>query len=252
MATRKTTKKSRLDAAVIETEQGDFKRLVQHAQENTALYLAGFGFLGLCLIAGSLYSLDQDLIEEEKVTAYASALDTVDPALRAAELERIATGTDMWSLEALYLMGETAMRAREFGKAEEAFTRVVADAPDSEYAPRSADGLAFLLENSGDYEGALSGYQGVLSRWPNTFTARRQLVNIGRVQESLERIEDAIQSYHDQVARFPNSSVAAKSTAALERLRGEHPALFPALPVVVDASVPVIIDEAVDTAGAPS
>lgn len=238
MATRKKTKKSRLEAAVIETEQGDFKRLLQHAEENTMLYLAAFGFLGLCLIAGSLYRLNQDLVKEEKMTAYTEAmLEIVDPALQAAELERLATGTDKWSLETLYLLGETALRAREFDKAKEAFTQVVADAPQTEYAPRAADGLAFLMENSGDYEGALAGYQGVLSRWRDTLTAKREPLNIGRVFESLDRIEEAIQSYTDQGVMFPDSYAAARATQALDRLREKHPDLFPALPVTEDAAL---------------
>lgn len=245
MATRKNRKKSRLDAAVIETEQGDFKRLLQHAQENTVLYLAGFGFLALCLIAGSLYRLNQDLVEEAKVTAYAAALGSSDPALRAAELERVATGTDMWSMEALYVMGETALGAREFVKAEEAFRRVVAEGGETAYAVRAADGLAFLMENSGDFEGALAGYQGVVAGWPNTFVARRQALNIGRVLESLDRVEEAIQSYRDQVGEFPGSNVAARATMALARLRVKHSDLFPALSVVGDVSV----TEGVDAVG---
>jgi TolA-binding protein len=172
------------------------------------------------------------LVVEDKVTQYATALETVDPALQAAELERLATGSDAWSVEALYMRAESSVRAREFGKAEEGFQRVVAEAPDSEYAPRAADGLAFLAENSGDYEAALKGYQQVYSRWSGTFTGRRQPFNIGRVLESLERFEEAVRSYEDQVAGFPGSRVALQATAALDRLRGEHPALFPDLPVV--------------------
>lgn len=205
----------------------DIVRLLQHAKENPGLYAISAGFVLLCVVAGILFRISSSAAEKKVMTDYAAAVATEDPALRAAELEVFANNPSRWSAEALYLLGETAIRAQEYAKAEEALNRLRADYPNSGYVPDAVEGLAFLSENAGELDAALSGYEEIQSKWPDTFTARRQSFNIARVKESKGDITGAIEAYQAQGTLFPESSVSAKSQAALERLKALHPDLFP-------------------------
>jgi len=200
---------------------------LEYVQENPAKVAGGFGFLILCVAIGGLISL-KNIADDKKVTTdYALAIQTEDPGLRAAELARIAASANRWSAEALYLQGEASIEAKAYDKAREAFQQVLDRFGNSEYAPMAADGLAFLHENSGDYESALAGYTGVFEKWDATFTGRRQPLNIGRVQEALGNHAEAIARYRQQMEIFPDSSVARKANEALARLQVRMPELFP-------------------------
>jgi len=132
-----------------------------------------------------------------------------------------------WTPEALYRMGETAIEAEQYDKAEEAFNKLLADYPDCEYVPNAKDGLAFLAWNKGDLEAALKGFEQVAQDYSGQFIAKRKQYDIGQVLEEMERIEDAITAYKKQIVDFPDSAVARKAQQALDRLKEDHPDLFP-------------------------
>ncbi len=187
---RKTRSRRRRNKATLELvahvqQLSDYQRVIQHARENPTTYATAIAFAILCASIGGFYSLHAKFSDREAMTEYAKALETDDPALQAAALERLAERDTRWTAEVAYVMGEAAIRAEEYKKAEEAFTRVREEFGDSQYAPLAADGLAFLAENRGDFEEALGKYREVAENWPDTFAGWRQYLNIGRVHESL-------------------------------------------------------------------
>jgi len=228
---RKKSKKSGLGTiGVPVVEPSEFERWAGKVRENPLLYGAGAGFVILCFIAGVIFRVNAREAELRVMTQYAKAMETEDPAQRTAELERVSQQSTRWTDEALYMLAESAVRAQDYAKAEEAFKRVRAEFPDSEYAPRAVAGLAYLAENRGDWNAALPAYQEVIEKWPNTFIARCQPLNVGRVQEAMGDLAAAVESYQNQTELFPDSNVAAQAQAALDRLRLSHPELFPAAP----------------------
>ncbi len=238
MAVKKSTKQERMNFAAPDGAQNEFQRFITHIQENPMLYAACAGFVLLCAVAGGLFGLKNQIADQDVMTAYAIAIDTTDPALQASALELIAQGRSRWAVETLYLMGEASIQAGEYAKAKIAFTKMREEHPGSIYAGPAAEGLAFLAENEGDFETALAGYQEVYAKWKGTFVSRRQPINIGRVQESLQNFEGAINSYNEQIQVFAGSRLALRSAAELARLKEEHPDLFPEEPVPAGSEGP--------------
>lgn len=222
---------------------------LEYTRENPTKVAGGAGFLLLCIVIGGLFSLKNMADDRKATTAYAVALQTEDPDLRAQELKKVAEDNTRWSIEARYMMGEAAIEAKAYDKAREAFQEILTRHGDSEYAPMAADGLAFLDENDGKLEEALQGYSDILTKWDDTFTARRQPYNIGRLQEELGKTTEAVASYQQQLELFPESSVARKSQIALDRLKTSNPDLFPTEdePVAEEAATP---DTTVDSESA--
>lgn len=215
-----------------ETELSDWQKLMQHVITHPWHYVAGVAFILFCAGAGALYGISQEMREREIMSGYAGAIAEEDPALSAAQLETIAESDSRWTPEIVYMLGETAIRAQEYEKAKEAFTRVVNEFSSSDFAPKAADGLAFLEENAGNLDAALKAYQEIQAKWGNTFTGRLQPFNIARVYEAQENLEAAIAAYQEQKDVFPDSAIAARAEMALARLEEAHPDLFPEVVVV--------------------
>jgi len=228
-----------------EAVPSDWQKALVYAMENPRTVLAAVAFVVLCAVAGALYSLNAAIQDQHAMTLYATALDEEDAAARAEELQKVAAAGNRWSAEALYLAGEAAIEAKVYDKARELLERVVNEHGKTPFAPQAAEALAFLDENDGKLEEALAGYTKIFETWDNSFTGRRQPINMGRIQEALGQLPEAVASYEKQVEIFADSSVAMNAERALARLRSENPALFPDAAAEAPADAPA-------TAEAPS
>lgn len=228
MATTATTKKSAgIPNLPLETQaMGELQRFWMHLQENVIIYLVILLVAVLAALLGAAYSLSTRAAEKRAMTAYAEAMQEEDAARRAAALEPLAQGKGRWALEAAYMLGETAIELGDYKKAQAAFTRIMDQAVDSEYAPGARQGLAFIAEATGDHQSALDGYEEVARRWPDSFLAHIQHLNIGRMREALGDFAGAKAAYERQIQEFEGSRTAAKAQAALDRLKENHPELF--------------------------
>ncbi len=218
--------------------QGDWQQALDYIKENPKSVIGGIAFVVLCALAGGIYSLNASIKDRHAMTAYADALDEEDAAARAEALQAVAGAGNRWSVEALYLSGEANIEAKAYDKAREALNKVVSEHADSPYAPQAAEALAFLDENDGKLEEALAGYTKVFESWDDTFTGRRQPLNMGRIQEELGKLPEAITSYNKQKEVFPDSSFATSAEQALARLKSEHPDLVPAEAAPAAAATP--------------
>ncbi len=236
MAERDTKEKgAHLDGDGAET-QSEWQRALVYTKENPTKVAGGAGFLLLCIAIGGVFSVKNSADALKENTEYAVAATTEEPGLKAEALAEIADENSRWSVEALYVSGETAIEAKSYDKAREAFEAVLANHSDSEFAPKAADGLAFLNENAGKFEEALAGYTKVFETWSDSLTGRRQPFNMARVEEALDKFPEAIAHYQQQIEIFPESSVSRKSQAALDRLKMAKPDLFPETPAEEDAA----------------
>lgn len=227
----------------------DTQRAMKHVQENPLLYAVGLIVVVLVAALGSIFTLTRTLAEREYITRYANAMESEDPSTRAAELEVIADLGDDWGVEAAYMMAEDAIRAGEPEKARETFEQIVSRAANTRYAPRAAEGLAYLAENSGDLDAALAGYQEVADRWQDSFEGRTQHMNIARVLEKQDKLEQAIEHLNQQIEVFPESQVATMANVELTRLKGTHPDLFPADEPEADVAADVVeVEESTEVA----
>lgn len=222
---KKTTVKD-IGSPLAETQDSLAQWLV-HLRDNAALYAAAAAFVAVCVIAGVWYNVNRTSGEQKTMTEYAAALSKEKPEEQLSALAPVTESKSRWTAEALYVAGETAIRAGELEKAGQFFQRVLDEYGTSEYASTATEGLAFLAENKGDLDGALARYREVSEKWAGTFISRRQPLNIARVLEAKSDFKGAIESYQAQVSMFPDSKVAGKAQEALDRLKVSHPDLFP-------------------------
>lgn len=252
---RKRKKTSVKDIGSPLAEQRDeLQRWVAHVRDNLVLYAASALFIVACAFAGMWFSVSRSDADRSFATKYAAALEKEKPEEQLAALEPLAGEKNRLTPEVLYMIGETAIRASAYDKAESAFKRVTEEYAASDYAPQAAEGLAFLAENKGDLDGALASYQKVLEKWPNSFIGRRQPFNIARVLEAKGDIKGAIDSYRNQVNLFPDSKVAGNAQKELDRLKESNPLLFPAeeSPKPDDAAADKPADAAAPAADKPA
>lgn len=210
--------------------KSDLGRFLLHVRENPTVYAAGLLLTVLAILAGFVWRGSVQASERNVMSDYAAALlETEDEAIRATKLEQLAEQVSgRWAPEVVYMAGESALSQGATDKAAAAFERVLKDFPQSEYASRAAEGQAYIAESKGDFQAALAGYQGVAEKYGATFTGKLQQNNIGRVQEALKNFQGAVDAYKKQQEVFPDSMAAAKAKEALDRLKSEHPELFPA------------------------
>ena len=209
-------------------QKGDLAALVEQIKENPVLYLGAFLFIVLCFLAGMIYRGYSKSVLRETNTAYAKAMDEQDPALRYDALKAIvdAGGNAESMAEIIYMTAETAYRVQKYDEAKALFERVRTESPEAAFVPDAVEGLGYIAEDQGDYDAAYGFYQEITQTWPGSFTARRQPLNRGRVDEQRGKLAEAIEAYREQTALFPGAQVAKQAEAALDRLGKEHPELF--------------------------
>lgn len=232
----KEPRKKRSSMVEEAVEKSQFQLWVEHILANPALYGLSAALVVLFIILGGVYNASQRIKDKRIMTEYARAIAEENTEDQLAKLEALSGKAGRWNAEVLYVLGETAIAEQDYERAKQAFERVRAEYPDSEYVPRAVDALGFLAENAGNNEEALKIYREVLEKWGDSLIGKREQVNIGRVCESLDKLSDAKAAYEAQLTLFPDSEAAKNAQAALDRLKASHPDLFPAPPA--DASAP--------------
>ncbi|MCC6795548.1 MAG: tetratricopeptide repeat protein [Candidatus Hydrogenedentes bacterium] len=221
-------------------KQDDLSQLIADVKERPIVYGGIAAFLLVCLLAGFLWRANAVAKRKDIVTAYAQALDKQEPAERFAALEPLTQGVAKNSDEVIYMAAETAYKAGQYDKAKASFDRLRADFKSSPFTADAVEGLGYIAENSKDYDAAVGYYKEVQTTWSDSFAARRQPMNIARVEEQRGKLAEAIAAYNEQLQLFPGSTLAAEATAALTRLEKSNPELFPkAEPITPALTTPV-------------
>lgn len=221
-------------------KQDDLAQLLADVKERPLVYGGIAAFLLVCLLAGFLWRANAVAKRKHVVTAYAQALDKQEPAERLAALEPLTQGIAKNSDEVIYVAAETAYKAGQYDKAKASFERLRNDFKSSTFTPDAVEGLGYIAENSKDYDAAVTLYKEVQTAWSDSFAARRQPMNIARVEEQRGKLAEAVAAYNEQLQLFPGSSLEQEAKAALARLEKSNPELFPkAEPMVPALTAPV-------------
>ncbi|HPU99238.1 MAG TPA: tetratricopeptide repeat protein, partial [Candidatus Hydrogenedentes bacterium] len=114
-----------------------------------------------------------------------------------------------------------------YEKAREFFNSLCEKYPRSAYVPRAKDGLAFIEEAQGNADQALEAYRKLVLDFPTDYLVQLRWYDIGRLQEKAGNLQDAVESYRRQMEVFPETTAARRAQGALDRLKSEHPELFP-------------------------
>jgi outer membrane protein assembly factor BamD len=113
-------------------------------------------------------------------------------------------------------------------KAEEMFKKIVTNGPFSKIAPLAQFGIGQALEKSGSITSAVTAYQQVVDRYPNSDVAADAMYQIGYVYLQASRATGydetaavrAQEAFEDFLVKFPNSHKAAQAQDNLKTLQG--------------------------------
>ncbi len=229
---------------VPEAELSEMQRVIAAVERNPKMFGIGALVVAACIMGTLVFQMQAEAGMEEAGTAYARALELEDDGERLAALGSIADDGGVWHVEALYMVGETAIRTHEYERASAAFEQFRSEHTGHPLAPQAVEALAFIAENSGDLEGALALYEEIEQRWPDSFSGQLQQLSIGRVKEAQGDLAGAKEAYDKQVERMGDSSrIGYRAQIALSSLKQAHPELFPKPEVPVE-------EEVADDAGA--
>lgn len=216
----------------------DLERLYQHMLENPWLYVGGAVFVIVCVLAGIGVQAVTRNNAVRAAEGYVRAALIEDPAARMNALAAAAESAGKWADEALYLAGEAALESENYDKAREYFNTLCEQYPRSAYVPRAKDGLSFIEEALGNTGPALEGYKKLVSDFPADYLAQLRWYDIGRLQEKAGSLQEAVESYRRQMEVFPETTAARRAQGDLDRLKKDHPELFPEEPKPDSASAP--------------
>ncbi|HXM02660.1 MAG TPA: outer membrane protein assembly factor BamD, partial [Chthoniobacterales bacterium] len=113
-------------------------------------------------------------------------------------------------------------------KAEEMFKKIVTNGPFSKIAPLAQFGIGQSLEKSGSITSAVTAYQQVVDRYPNSEVAADAMYQIGYVYLQASRATGydetaavrAQEAFEDFLVKFPSSHKAAQAQDNLKTLQG--------------------------------
>ena len=233
-------------------KKNDWQQLVEQVRTHPYLYGSIIVFVILCIVLGSVYRISSSGKSRKETTQFAMAMDKEKAAERAEALQPVAAGSSTLSAKSLYIEGESFIEAKEFDKAKEAFEQVRSKYPDAPEVPGAVEGLGFLLENKGDYEGALARYKEVAEKWPGSLVSRHQDLNIGRCLEHLGKFEEADKSYTALLEKYVGSGFENETKMAQEKLREAHPELVPKQAVPAEQAAPAAAATPAPAAPAPA
>ncbi|HOJ69203.1 MAG TPA: tetratricopeptide repeat protein [Candidatus Hydrogenedentes bacterium] len=205
----------------------DLERLYKHVLENPWLYVGGVVFVIVCVLAGIAAQAVTRNNAARSAEEYVRAALKEDPAARMDMLAAAAENAGKWSDETLYLAGEAALEAENYEKAREFFNTLCEKYPRSIYVPRAKDGLAFIEEGQGNVAQALESYKKLVLDFPTDYLVQLRWYDIGRLQEKAGNLQEAVESYRRQTEVFPETTAARRAQGALDRLKKDHPDLFP-------------------------
>ncbi|HOV32406.1 MAG TPA: hypothetical protein PLX23_03485 [Candidatus Hydrogenedens sp.] len=198
-----------------------------HIKENRYLYILSVAFILLCVIVGLSYGSYRGSKTKDVMTRYANAILKEDLQEKLDALKPLMDVESPLTSEILYVYAETSFALGKIDEAETVWKKLCEKYPQSEWVPNAREGLGYLEELRKNYDSAINIYKEIKEKWSNSFIAKRQSFNIGRVLEAKNDLQGAIEAYKKQQEEFPDSSIANKAKNALEKIKSEHPELFP-------------------------
>ncbi len=207
-------------------EAGDYK----HAGASYRLVVRRFPRADLAATAqfksGEMYERQGDLEH-----AFSEFQSLVEKYPRSPDFER--------ALEAQYDIGKAYLdgkRVKFYGvptlpsmeRASTLFSKIVHNAPYSKIAPLAQFGIGQALEKGGAIQAAVTAYQQVVDRYPNSDVADDAMYQIGYVYFESSRATGydetaavrAQEAFEDFLLKYPNSEKVAQAKDNLKTLQG--------------------------------
>lgn len=117
---------------------------------------------------------------------------------------------------AIYQLGNTYLKRKQFGKAREYFQRVAQNAKDPKLRERGSYmiGRSYFVENR--FEEALRGFEQTLAAHPNGELIPRIHYEMGDCYYNLKQFDKALEWYRKVLDRFPSSEVVVDALSGYQ------------------------------------
>lgn len=120
--------------------------------------------------------------------------------------------------DALFLMGKSHFRLREWSEAVRAFENLLVNFPASDFAEESTYLLSIAYLSRGDEEQGLQWFARLRESYPDGDFAGEALYRLGDAWANAGRTERAIESYQEFLRDYPDRPEAARTSIALARI----------------------------------
>lgn len=121
-------------------------------------------------------------------------------------------GEELYKQKAIVASGETALRARDYPRAVEFFSRYVELYPLSYSTPEVLYRLGYIFENDlKDFRRSIIYYEDLLRRYPAASLTAEAAMAIGRCYELMNNDAGALSAYKELLARYPASDSAQRA-----------------------------------------
>ncbi len=169
--------------------------------------------------SATVAELDRDLPDPAATFSGLGTGPSEDELVALAERYEAAlpelTGTAF--ADAALKAADLYLQAGRTDDARRAFERVAAEHDDGLLGYAGQAGLAALMRDSGDFDGAASAYRAIADR-EDGLLAERALLDLGATYEAADRAADAKAAYEELQARFPASPRLEQVAVALARV----------------------------------
>jgi tetratricopeptide (TPR) repeat protein len=120
--------------------------------------------------------------------------------------------------DALFLIGKSHYRMREWSEAVRAFENLLVNFPGSEFAEEATYLLSISYLSRGDEEEGLQWFARLRESYPDGEFAGEALYRLGDAWANAGRTERAIESYQEFLQKYPERPEVARTRIALARI----------------------------------
>ena len=120
---------------------------------------------------------------------------------------------------ATYYIGDCYYKLKEFDEAKNYFQKYLDDYEDNDILTSSAiSGIAACLEEKREYKLAAEYYRRAAEKFPDSFTAPRNLIDMGRCYELADMKSEAEKAYKEIIEKYPSSIYVREASILLDLL----------------------------------
>ena len=118
-----------------------------------------------------------------------------------------------------YYIGDYYYKLNEFDEAKKYFQKYLDDYGDNDILTSSAiSGIAACLEEEGEYLQAAENYKRAAEKFPDSFTAPRNLIDMGRCYELAGMKSEAEKGYKEVIEKYSSSIYVREASILLDLL----------------------------------
>lgn len=157
--------------------------------------------------------------EALRAVEQALASETIEARLSLLQNVVDEYGSTLSGVRALYHLGNAYYESGQYDPARQRYEQFLRKYPRAQFSPNAQEGLAYVAESEGKFDEAVKHYMTLIEIYGDSYLAQHAWYNIGRCYEQTGDWVGAIDGYEKQVSLFPMSAWTDKAEARLGEIR---------------------------------